>query len=134
MTIDTLSQLAKSAITVGGWGEDKRELFLASSDDDLKKIGENFELTTDEEDSIARVAAGKFGYYENIYFLQVARAKRQVLESERKKQAIEQNRKLVVDNELHIMQECVISMPISIGMDRNSPLRPRVDNIVISVF
>ncbi|KAF7989916.1 hypothetical protein HCN44_008590 [Aphidius gifuensis] len=134
MTIDTLSQLAKSAITVGGWDEDTRELFLASSDDDLQKIGEKFELTTNEEDSIARVAAGKFGYYENIYFLQVARAKRQVLESERKKQAIKQNQRLVVDNELHIMQECVISMPISIGMDRNSPLRPQVDNIIKNII
>lgn len=28
---------------------------------------------------------------------------------------------------LHIMHECVIHMPISLGMEKNSPMKPRVD-------
>ncbi|KAK0174937.1 hypothetical protein PV327_010640 [Microctonus hyperodae] len=38
-----------------------------------------------------------------------------------------------VAKNLHIMKECVILMPISIGMNRNSPLKPQVDQLVRNV-
>lgn len=31
---------------------------------------------------------------------------------------------------LHIMSDCVISMPISIGLEKNSPLKPRIDEFI----
>lgn len=131
VTIDTLQELAKSSITVGGWGEDKKELFLSSHDEDMNRIGAKFELTNSEDEAIARVADGVFGYYENVQVLQEARAKRQILEAMQKKKATESNENLISDRDLHIMQECVINMPISVGMDRNSPLKSQVDQLVI---
>lgn len=31
---------------------------------------------------------------------------------------------------LHIMKECAINMPISIGLERNSPLKPKFDRLL----
>jgi hypothetical protein len=31
---------------------------------------------------------------------------------------------------LHIMEECVVSMPISIGLDKNSPLKKKVNELI----
>ncbi|THK33101.1 glutamate receptor U1 [Diachasma alloeum] len=129
ITIDTLQQLAKSRISVGGWSEEQRDLFGASLDPDLIEIATRFELTLKEDDAVARVANGTFGYYDNIQTLQEARAKRQLLEEMRKKKSTREE-KVIDDRNLHVMSECVIYMPISIGMDRNSPLKPQVDEIV----
>ncbi|KAK0079871.1 hypothetical protein PV325_000717 [Microctonus aethiopoides] len=133
ITIDTLAELATSTITVGGWGEEKHELFISSSDKNLRKIGEKFEQYENVENAMARVANGSFGYYENIYLLQEVRAKRQLFEAVKKKKATENNENLIADRDLHIMKECVIFMPISIGMNRNSPLKPQVDQLVRNV-
>lgn len=35
---------------------------------------------------------------------------------------------------LHIMQECVISMPISIGLAKNSPLKPRFNLLLRKII
>jgi hypothetical protein len=32
---------------------------------------------------------------------------------------------------LHIMEECAISMPISIGLDKNSPLKEKIDDFIL---
>lgn len=96
----------------------------------MNDIGTRFELTTMEDKAVARVANGTFGYYENIQTLHEARAKRQLLEVMQKKKSTH-DEKVADDRNLHIMTECVIYMPISIGMDRNSPLKSQVDEIVI---
>lgn len=31
---------------------------------------------------------------------------------------------------LHIMKECAVNMPISIGLEKNSPLKPRFDKLL----
>ncbi|XP_023290398.1 ionotropic receptor 21a-like isoform X2 [Orussus abietinus] len=130
ITIDTIVQLAKSPIAVGGWGEDKKELFLTSNDVYAQKVGSKFELVTDEEEALSRVANGTFGYYENIYHLKQARTKRQILNDEQKKNASSRNEAHHLDRILHIMQECVVHMPISVGLDKHSPLKPRVDKLI----
>ncbi|XP_057332068.1 uncharacterized protein LOC130671938 [Microplitis mediator] len=96
----------------------------------LNKIGESFELTNNEDEAIARVAKGTFAYYENIHTLKEVRAKRQLLEFDEKNQASKNSKNLNVDRDLHIMEECIINMPISIGMDKNSPLKPQVDRVI----
>lgn len=35
---------------------------------------------------------------------------------------------------LHIMKECAISMPISIGLEKNSPLKPSFDRLLRQVM
>lgn len=35
---------------------------------------------------------------------------------------------------LHIMKECAVNMPISIGLERNSPLKPRVDRLLRQII
>ncbi|XP_043282722.1 ionotropic receptor 21a [Venturia canescens] len=133
MTIDTIADLAKSRIGAGGWNDEQRDLFLSSSDKDVQKIGEKFELTGNEEEAIARVANGSFSYYENIYVLKQARAIRQKLEYTQMKNALKEDHKVQADRDLHIMGECLIDMPVSIGMDKNSPLKPHVDRMIRQV-
>lgn len=130
VTINTIADLVKSSISVGGWGEDKKELFSSFSDTMLNKIGKNFEVINNEDEAIAQVAKGTFAYYENIYTLKEVRAKRQLLEFDEKNQASKNNKNLNFDRNLHIMEECIINMPISIGMDKNSPLKPQVDRLI----
>lgn len=133
MTIDTIADLAKSPIGAGGWNDEQQALFLSSSDKDVKKIGEKFVLTNNEEEAIARVANGTFAYYENVYVLKQARAARQKLEYTKTKNASSED-KAEADRDLHIMTECLIDMPVSIGMDKNSPLKPQVDRTVFMDF
>lgn len=35
---------------------------------------------------------------------------------------------------LHIMKECVINMPISVGLEKNSPLKPRFDRLLRQIM
>lgn len=130
MTIDTISELSRSRIAVGGWSDENRDLFLASADEAVRRIGEKFELTIDEEDAIARVANGTFSYYENVHVLRQARALRQRLEYDHKVSAAMREETLKADRDLHVMRECLINMPVSVGMDKNSPLKEQVDGIV----
>ncbi|CAD6221770.1 GSCOCT00011636001.3-RA-CDS [Cotesia congregata] len=130
ITINTIADLAKSSLPVGGWDENYKDVFSSESDALLNKIGKNFELVNDEDEAISRVAKGAFAYYDNIYVLKEARAKRQLLESMQKNEALKNNKNLIADRDLHIMEECIIHMPISIGMIKNSPLKPQVDRII----
>ncbi|XP_046744974.1 ionotropic receptor 21a-like [Diprion similis] len=130
VTIDTLSQLASSQIAVGGWSEEMKEFFLSSLDTDSQEVGNKFEVINQDDEAIARVAAGKFAYYENKYFLRHARAKRQIVEEAQKLNATKHHETVTIDRNLHIMSECVIHMPISIGLDRNSPLKQHVDLVI----
>ena len=134
MTINTITELAKSRIAVGGWMDEQKDLFMSSSDQDVRNIGERFELTTNEDEAIARVANGSFSYYDNIDVLKHARALRQQLEYAQKVNASKRKETLKADRDLHVMEECLINMPVSIGMDKNSPLKPQVDRMVWKII
>ncbi|XP_039308036.1 uncharacterized protein LOC105206209 isoform X2 [Solenopsis invicta] len=126
VTIDTLAQLTKSSLAVGGWDEESKEFFLASSDPHSQEIGNKFELTENEEDAIDRVANGTFCYYENSYSLQHASGK-QIFEKQNNLQNITKSTESSIRYNLHIMQECVVHMPIALGLEKNSPLKPHVN-------
>lgn len=64
------------------------------------------------------MAEGKFAYFENEYFLR---------ELYRKHGAENVND---AQKPLHVMKECTINMPISIGLEKNSPLKPEVDKLL----
>lgn len=110
MTIDTLEQLAESPITCGVWSEETLKFFKSSLDEASQAIGEKIEIADDVNLAIERVLAGKYAYYENTHFLKDVRSDRDS------------------DQEtLHIMKDCAIQMPISLGIQKNSPLKPQTD-------
>nr|XP_012224227.1 PREDICTED: glutamate receptor 1-like [Linepithema humile] len=127
VTIDTLTQLTKSSLAVGGWSEEGKEFFLASPDPHSQEIGHKFELTENEEDAIDRVANGTFSYYENSYLLQHVRGKRIYEKGNDQNNKSEKDTGSGVKYNLHIMEECVVHMPIALGLEKNSPLKPHVD-------
>lgn len=53
LTIDDLETLANSKIKCGAWGEQNRNLFLASSDPVAQKIGNKLENIDDAEDGVS---------------------------------------------------------------------------------
>ncbi|XP_025271183.1 ionotropic receptor 40a isoform X2 [Camponotus floridanus] len=127
VTIDTLEQLTRSSLAVGGWNDESKEFFLASSDPYSQEIGNKFELIENEKDAIDGVANGTFGYYENSYFLRHIRGKRIFEEENGRKNKSEKDTGSAVKYNLHIMEECVVYMPIALGLEKNSPLKSYVN-------
>ncbi len=64
---------------------------------------------------IERVAKGKYAYYENEYTLREMRSKRNTD---------------LDPHPLHIMKECAVNMPISIGLEKNSPIKPKFNKLL----
>ncbi|XP_060814631.1 ionotropic receptor 21a-like isoform X2 [Bombus pascuorum] len=128
VTIDTLGQLAKSSIEVGGWNKENKNFFSMSSDLSSQEIGNKFKLIQEEDKAVEKVANGSFAYYENSYLLRHVRVKRQILEKEQKENITTVD--ISSKHNLHIMEECVINMPIALGLEKNSPLKPRVDTLI----
>lgn len=92
------------------WSEETQKFFSASLDETSQAIGEKIEIADDVNLAIERVIAGKYAYYENTHFLRDLRSDR---ESDQET--------------LHIMRDCAIHMPISLGIQKNSPLKPQTD-------
>lgn len=129
MTIDTLAQLTRSSLAVGGWSEESRDFFLASSDPNSQEIGSKFQLSNNEVEAIERVANGAFSYYESAYFLRHMSTVR-ISENGGQKNKSEEHTESAVMYNLHIMEECVVYMPIALGLEKNSPLKSHVDLVV----
>lgn len=153
VTIDTLQELVNSRLKCGGWGDINREFFKSSLDPTTKLIGENFEVVNDSSKAVDRVAQGVFAFYENSYYLKEALVKRQlrfqIARSDLTSNQSEREMRDIVreDRNLHIMTDCVIKMPISIGkikaenatnqilgLQKNSPIKPRVDKYIRRVL
>lgn len=65
-----------------------------------------------------KVEKGEFAYFDSLEELRRLR-----FQHEKKQSQLSQK--------LHIMDECAINMPISIGLDKNSPLREKIDEIIL---
>lgn len=134
VTIDTLQQLVDSRLPCGGWGEINREFFKTSLDPTTQIIGSRFEMINSSDAAVESVAEGKFAFYENIYFLKEMIVKRQTnhkefeVSGENETQIVHQIER--VERNLHIMTDCVINMPISVGLQKNSPIKKRVDKFI----
>ncbi|CRL02414.1 CLUMA_CG015147, isoform A [Clunio marinus] len=116
LTIDTIEMLANSLLKCGAWGEQNKNIFLSSSDPASQKIGTKVEHIDNADKAIEQVAQGEFAYFENRFTLQQLR-----MQHEQQKDSIQN---------LHIMDECVINMPISIGIEKNSPLKEQIDKFI----
>lgn len=125
-----------SELPCGGWGEINREFFKTSLDPISQVIGSKFETINDSDSAIDRVAKASFALYENAHFLKEAlvrkQMKYQISQSNKSSNEVEEIAK--GDHNLHIMSDCVIHMPISIGLQKNSPIKPRVDKFIRRVF
>ncbi|XP_050502867.1 glutamate receptor ionotropic, delta-1 [Diabrotica virgifera virgifera] len=143
--IDTVEELVESRLTYGGWGEINKEFFKKSTDPSLEIISKNFVTVNDSEDAVDRVAEASFAFYENTYFLKEALVKRQ----QRYQNMFSSSDNLTTttnvskpmnenvikdDRTLHIMKDCIINMPVSIGLQKNSPLKPRMDKFIRRVL
>ncbi|CAG9585045.1 unnamed protein product [Danaus chrysippus] len=86
-----------------------------------QKIGEMFENVDDPEQATNKIAQGVFAYYDSENFLKYLTVKRKnmVLMTSSENNTKERN--------LHIMKDCVVNIPISIGFHKNSPLKPLAD-------
>ncbi|XP_076250217.1 ionotropic receptor 21a-like [Rhynchophorus ferrugineus] len=136
VAIDTLEELIDSKLTYGGWGEINRHFFESSPDEMIRRIGDNFETVDNDELAMDKVIRGKFAFYENTYFLKEAVVKRQLKFQKNSSKYTDHNntsdiRSLIqTDRNLHIMKDCIINMPVSLGLQKNSPLRFRMDKLI----
>ncbi|BES87668.1 Ligand-gated ion channel [Nesidiocoris tenuis] len=128
VTIDTLDELAASPIGCGAWGEQTKQQFSTSLDSAGQRVGEKLDVIYDAEAAIANVAAGHYAYYENIHYLHHAKVKEKLAEAAMKDNATDsESRDRSTNQDLHIMGNCAINIPVSLGLEKNSPLKPRVD-------
>lgn len=84
-------------------------------------------MIKNEKESIEKVSNGSFGYYENEFSLRFAHITKYALEKEQQENNTQNSKTSDVKHNLHIMKDCIINMPIALGMDKNSPLKPYVD-------
>ncbi|VVC94364.1 unnamed protein product [Leptidea sinapis] len=131
VTIDTLQELVDSKLRCGGWGSETKKFFQQSLDENGQIIGEKFEMIDNPDEAVRRVAQGAFAYYDNSNFLKYLSVKRKKVEFNKIYNSTENDTDLTnrtyTDNELHIMTNCVVNAPISIGFHKNSPLKPLAD-------
>lgn len=133
MTIDTLEALVDAKLSYGGWGEINRDFFQTSFDPASQIIGSKFEMINDSDVAVDRVANGDFAFYENTYYLKYMSVRRQLRLQmmEEKRENYDNITTLNMGNRnLHIMNDCVINMPISIGLQKNSPILRRFNKYV----
>jgi len=113
-----MEQLAESWLQVGGWDDHTTNFLLSSLDTAGQRLGRKFHLVKDEELALRQVSSGTFAYYDNTFYL---------------KNLATRNKTSGARN-LHVMRDCVINMPISLGLQRNSALKPRVDRFLRRVI
>ncbi|XP_075969996.1 ionotropic receptor 68a [Anticarsia gemmatalis] len=131
VTIDTLQELVDSKVTCGGWGTETKKFFEDSLDEFGQKIGEKFETIDDPTQAANKVAQGVYAYYDNSDFLKYISVRRKNafldVKPDNSTNATEVTVKQDAERNLHIMSDCVVNIPISIGFHKNSPLKPLAD-------
>lgn len=135
VTIDTLQELVDSKVTCGGWGSETKKFFEDSLDDIGQKIGQRFETIDDPNEAARKVAQGVYAYYDNSNFLKYLSVKNKNaflnIETNDNSTNTTMNGTEITaktaERNLHIMSDCVVNIPISIGFHKNSPLKPLTD-------
>lgn len=140
VTIDTLEQLVNSKITCGGWGSETKKFFVDSFDEVSHKIGMKFEIINDPDMALRRIVQGELAYYDNEYFLRYLSMKGRISllnDEESDTPTMNSSHPLydpIDEKQLHIMSSCVVNIPVSIGLQKNSPLKPRADKYIRRIF
>ncbi|XP_071440980.1 ionotropic receptor 21a-like [Hetaerina americana] len=134
LSFDTLADLAAAPddLICGGLGDEGRRIFSTALDEPSRRLSERFEALEGESAMpmavASRVAGGHFAYYENEYWLRAARAR--YLESLEEAEEGGPPAENGVHYDLHVMRECAFTLPVSVGLATNSPLRARVDGLL----
>ncbi|XP_037957813.1 glutamate receptor ionotropic, delta-2 [Teleopsis dalmanni] len=111
ITIDTLQQLVQSRITVAVGEKENERFFNEAFDEEAQKIATKMDVIDNIDGLTQRIAMGDYAYYDNEYFLRHIR----LMGGDRQNQV------------LHIMGDCIVHLPVAIGMTKNSPFKPNVD-------
>ena len=131
VTIDTLRELVDSKVTCGGWGTQAKKFFEESLDEYSQRIGEKFETIDDPLQAADKVAQGVYAYYDNSDFLKYISVTRKNAFRDPKQNmttnVTEVTARKDTQRNLHIMTDCVVNIPISIGFHKNSPLKTLAD-------
>lgn len=145
VTIDTIKELVDSKVTCGGWGSETKSFFVDSLDEMTHKIGERFETTNDPDLAAKKVAQGVYAYYDNIYYLKYLSVKRRnpgIFNKHLEEESVNatSNGTEVIETatdmerNLHIMSDCIVNIPVSIGFQKNSPLKPLADKYLLRII
>ncbi|VVC30582.1 Ionotropic glutamate receptor, L-glutamate and glycine-binding domain,Ionotropic glutamate receptor [Cinara cedri] len=132
ITIDTVEALVDSNVDCGGWGEQSKEFFMTSLDKIGQRVGQKFEEVYNVDEAIDRVSKGQFAYYDNIYFLKYVKVMQKNKTYGQDIQLINgtMNGTSNGDFTLYIMPNCIINMPISLGLQKNSPIKSVIDRFL----
>ncbi|XP_062133392.1 uncharacterized protein LOC133843741 [Drosophila sulfurigaster albostrigata] len=117
VTIDTLQDLNRARIPPATGAAENREFFLESSDETVRELGASMEIVKNIDELTERIASGRCAYYDNEFYLRYLR----VADEARGGRAT---------TALHIMKECVVHMPVVLALEKNSALKPHVDDII----
>ncbi|XP_032587503.1 ionotropic receptor 21a isoform X1 [Drosophila mojavensis] len=116
ITIDTLKDLSRARIPPTTGAVENKQFFVESSDDAAREVGARMEIVNNTDDLTKRIARGQCAYYDNEYYLRYLRTSGAA--------------KGVATGALHIMRECVVHMPVVLALEKNSALKPHVNNII----
>ncbi|XP_068629684.1 glutamate receptor ionotropic, kainate glr-3 [Battus philenor] len=128
VTIDTLKELSDSKIKCGGWGIETKKFFEKSLDYIGHDLAKRFELIDDPDFAIKRIARGDLAYYNSKNYLKYLTVKNKInINTRIYNYTLNSTDKINMDKNLHIMTDCVVNIPVSIGFHKNSPLKPLAD-------
>ncbi|ALC43688.1 Ir68a [Drosophila busckii] len=116
VTIDSLQELLRTRIPPVTGTVDNKQFFLDASDELAQKVGAQMEVVQQFNDLPERIAQGRCAYYDNEFYLRYLRAA-----------DVTQG---YGSSALHIMRDCVVQMPVVLGLEKNSPLKRQVDGLL----
>ncbi|XP_075153952.1 ionotropic receptor 68a isoform X2 [Haematobia irritans] len=116
ITIDTLDELLQSRLTLTVGSVENKKLFENAFDRILKELGTKTDILVDITGVTEKIAKGSYAYYDNQYFLQHLRLVSAVSNDEA--------------DIVHMMRDCVVRMPVALGLTRNSALKPHIDKYI----